>query len=145
MTHPTTSISPPISVSLARRLGAIFYDYLVIVAILLVVTAFWTGIGITESHALYPLYVGFVNLTVFLYFAWCWTHGGQTIGMKIWRIVLVSTRDDPFSWIRAATRSAIAIISVACVGIGFLWMLIDNDKMTWHDRFSDARLVFVPS
>lgn len=129
--------------TLRRRFGAIAYDYVILIAVLLVATAFWTAAGVTERHAYYPAYVAFCYLTVFLYFGWCWTHGGQTVGMKVWKIQLASTRPAEFSWIRAAARIGIAALSFALLGAGFLWALWDKDKMTWHDRLSDARLVRV--
>jgi uncharacterized RDD family membrane protein YckC len=28
--------------------------------------------------------------------------------------------------------------------LGFLWQLVDKDKLTWHDRISGTRLVYYP-
>ena len=131
------------SVSLARRIGAIFYDLLIVIAILLVSTIFWTYAGVTIGHPWYRAYVGFVYLVIFLYFGWCWVHGGQTVGMKVWKIKLVGVRVGRFGWAGAMTRSAVAILSIAAFGSGFWWALLDRDQMTWHDRLSASRLVRV--
>ncbi|RCI69267.1 RDD family protein, partial [Pseudomonas aeruginosa] len=29
-------------------------------------------------------------------------------------------------------------------GLGFLWMLWDKDKRTWHDRYSESQVVRLP-
>ena len=141
MTHTSKPNLEP--VNLLRRLAAILYDYLIIISFLLIATIFWTAAGITETHSYYPLYIGFVNLTPFLYFSWCWTHNGQTVGMRCWKMRLLSTRADNFSWARAITRSITATVSLILLGVGFLWGLFDKEKMTWHDRASDARLVHI--
>jgi uncharacterized RDD family membrane protein YckC len=31
-----------------------------------------------------------------------------------------------------------------CLGLGFLWVLYDRDKLAWHDRLSGTRLVRLP-
>jgi uncharacterized RDD family membrane protein YckC len=41
-------------------------------------------------------------------------------------------------------RFLVAIPSLAFAGLGFLWMLIDKDKMTWYDRFSESVIVRLP-
>lgn len=38
----------------------------------------------------------------------------------------------------------IAIASWLCLGLGFLWMLWDKDKRTWHDRYSESQVVRLP-
>ena len=124
-----------------RHCGAICYDLLVVIAILFIATIFWTAAGVTFGHPWYGAYVTFVYLTVFLYFAWCWIHGGQTVGMKVWKIGLVGTGAKRFGWTSAMARTAMAMISAALLGAGFWWMRFDRDGLSWHDRFSDSRLI----
>ncbi len=139
MTQHTGSEHAP--AGLAKRAGAIFYDLLIVVAALLIATIFWTAAGVTFGHSWYRGYVAFVYLAAFAYFGWCWIHGGQTVGMKAWKIKLVCTDARRFSWPAAMTRSAAALISAAAFGAGFWWALFDRDAMTWHDRLSGSRLI----
>lgn len=124
--------------SLGRRLGAIFYDWIVVAALLFVVAIVWTGAGVNYNH---PGYRASIYLVTFLYFAVSWTRGGQTIGMKVWKIQLVSTNARRFGWIAAMTRYAAATLSLAALGAGFWWALFNRRRLTWHDYLSNTRLV----
>ena len=75
-----------------------------------------------------------------LYFTWCWTHGGQTIGMRAWRLVLQSTDGAPIGWGRASGRFLAAILSMAPLGLGYWWIIIDRDRSGWHDHLSRTRI-----
>ena len=127
---------------LARRLGAIFYDMLIVVSVCFFVTIAWTAYGVTFGHPLYRLYIASLYLLTFLYFSWCWMHGGQTLGMKVWKIRLLRT-GRRFGWLAAMARAGIALVSAAAFGAGFWWALFDRDGLTWHDRLSDSRIVRV--
>jgi uncharacterized RDD family membrane protein YckC len=76
-----------------------------------------------------------------LYATWSWRRGGQTLGMRPWRIAV--TGDDvqppslPSLWVRYAVASA----SLGLAGLGFWWALIDRDRLTWHDRASGTRMI----
>ncbi len=48
------------------------------------------------------------------------------------------------SLLQALLRFMIAIASWLCLGLGFLWMLWDKDKRTWHDRYSESQVVRLP-
>ena len=127
---------------LAKRLGAIFYDMLIVVSICFFFTIVWTAFGVTFGHPLYRLYVASLYFLIFIYFSWCWTHGGQTLGMKVWKIRLVRATHR-FGWVGAMARAGIALISALAFGAGFWWALFDRNGLTWHDRLSNSRIVQV--
>lgn len=129
-------------VGLARRLAALAYDALALLAALLLLTLVWTAFGVGLGHRWYVFYRLSAAALVAAYFFWCWTHGGQTLGMRAWRIKLVSTRGAPFGWPAAATRAVAACLSLAAAGAGFWWALFDRHGDTWHDKLSDSRLAF---
>jgi uncharacterized RDD family membrane protein YckC len=68
-----------------------------------------------------------------------WRRGGQTIGMRPWRLRVVAPGGAP-SWRAVATRYAVGTLSLLLGGLGFWWAWIDRDRMTWHDRASGTRL-----
>ena len=84
----------------------------------------------------HPLYTAYLGMVAFLYFAWFWTHGGQTLGMRAWRIRLAGRGGEPVTWSLALLRFLGAAVSLACAGAGYLWVLVDRERMTWHDRLS---------
>ena len=78
------------------------------------------------------------------YFVISWSRGGQTIGMRAWRLRVVSTHDAALSWPRALTRFAASVLSLLVLGIGFLWCLFDSDRRGWHDLLVGSRVVRLP-
>lgn len=50
----------------------------------------------------------FVFVVLALYFVWFWTHGGQTVAMKTWRVRLVGADGKPLRAARALARYALA-------------------------------------
>ena len=140
MTQGNTTEQP--RAGLAQRLGAIFYDLLIVVSICFFFTIVWTAFGVTFGHPLYRSYIASLYLLTFIYFSWCWMHGGQTLGMKVWKIRLIRTTHR-FGWLAAMTRAGTALISAAAFGAGFWWAWFDRDGLTWHDRLSNSRIVRV--
>jgi uncharacterized RDD family membrane protein YckC len=126
-----------------RRFGAMFYDALLLLALLLLMSfpyAFITG-GQRPGLVMHSLYQAYLLVISFLYYAWFWIHGGQTLGMRTWRIKLVRADGGPVTWSIALKRFSIALVSLLCLGLGFFWILLDRDKLAWHDRWSGTRVV----
>ena len=67
------------------------------------------------------------------YFVISWARGGQTIGMRAWRLRVVDADGHALSWPRALLRFAVACVSLGVVGLGFVWCLFDARKRAWHD------------
>ena len=131
--------------SLWRRLAAMVYDSLLIFSILVIVglttLPFTNGLGISRDNIFIRLYI-FSALFVFL--GWFWTHGGQTLGMRAWRIQVQTASGAPLDWRRSTRRYLASVLSWLSLGIGFFWQWIDKDHRTWHDRLSGTRLVVLP-
>ena len=75
-----------------------------------------------------------LSLVYFTYF-----HGktGQTPGDHALSIKVVDIRDkpgQPIGYGRAFGRWVISIVSTVVILIGYLWMLWDPKKQTWHDK-----------
>lgn len=75
------------------------------------------------------------------YFVISWTRGGQTIGMKPWRLRVVCANGSPIDAKRATIRFLLALISLAVLGLGFLWALFDPQRRAWHDVAAGTLLV----
>ena len=67
------------------------------------------------------------------YFALSWSRGGQTIGMRPWRLRIVSADGGSVTLRMSLVRFAIALFSLAPAGLGFWWALVDAQRRTWHD------------
>lgn len=70
-----------------------------------------------------------------------WRRGGQTLGMRPWRLRLVASGDAAApSWAALWIRYAVGSVSLFAGGLGFWWALWDRDGLGWHDRASGTRL-----
>jgi len=126
------------------RLVAMFYDSLLLLSVLLVATALALLLTRGTLHYHNPFFRTALFLICFTFHAWFWLHGGQTLGMRAWRLRVQRPDGRPITIWQALLRFLVAIPSLALGGIGFFWMLIDRDKMTWYDRFSESVIVRLP-
>lgn len=83
-------------------------------------------------------------LTAMAFFGWFWLKNGQTLGMQAWRIKLVGFDDAQPTASKIAIRCLGAALSAACLGLGYLWCLIDSNGRYWHDYLSRTELVLLP-
>ena len=132
-------------IGLYRRLFAILYDCFLLIAILFIVSAIATalndGKAIEPDDPLYPLFVFVIISFSYAYFAWFWIHGGQTLGMKTWRIKIQTIDTTEINWKIAAIRFISAILSWGVLGLGFLWAYFDKKNRCWHDLTSKTVLI----
>ena len=136
-------------VGFLRRLGAIFYDALlfggtifIVGGIIATLVSRQLGLeNIPPGSALANAFFVFYVLLSFLMFGWFWTHGGQTLGMRAWKIRVVTDAGQKLTWQQAFFRFVTALFSWACFGVGFLISIFDKEKLGWHDRFSRTRLI----
>lgn len=129
---------------LLRRLAAIIYDTLLLLAILLMATGLL--LPLTGGEAIEPgnpFFSIYLILICFFFYAWFWTHGGQTLGMRAWKMRIQQRGGAGITWRQAGLRFLAAIVSWLALGLGFLWMLADRERLAWHDRCSGTVLVVI--
>lgn len=131
--------------SLLRRLASITYDLLVVSAVLSIAAAPVVLLAqeTLSTRAGRHLFQGYLLMVVFVFFGWFWVHGGQTLGMRAWRLQLTNTTGGNVTWKQAALRFGAALLSWLPAGMGFLWVLIDRDGRAWHDLLSATHLRWV--
>ncbi|MGI9317966.1 MAG: RDD family protein [bacterium] len=137
-------------VSLLRRLGAILYDGIMLICIIFLA---WQPVPLLPDDA-WPQWLSqgvrltYLFAVAFLFFGWFWTHGGQTIGMRAWKIRLINCHktadsDANLSWVQAFIRFGVALFSWAALGFGFLWAVTNRKRLCWHDIASNSMLARV--
>ncbi len=139
---------------LARRLGAMLYDgflvaalwilvaglHLLVVRQLIGLSAEQVGAGLVQVLSLRLAML----VAAFAFFAFCWCRGGMTLGMQAWRL-RVQTRDGRSITLRQSLiRYLVAWLSVAALGLGYLWILVDRERRSWSDIASGTRVVVLP-
>ena len=130
---------------LFRRIAAMVYDSLLVFAVLYFATV--PLLFLTRGEAVAPseyTYVIYLLAVAFLFFGWFWTHGGQTLGMRAWRIRVLAPDGTPITWTQALKRFLAAFVSLLPCGLGYFWLLFDPQGRTWHDRWSETHVVFEP-
>ena len=121
-----------------------FYDALLLLSVLLIATALALLAAKGTLHYHNPFFRTFLFLTCFFFYAWFWLHGGQTLGMRAWRLQLQRFDGRPITVWQALLRFMVAIPSLALAGLGLLWMLVDRDRLAVHDRISESMIVRLP-
>ncbi|SRR5690554_3471555 len=136
--------------SLWRRLAALAYDGLVVIALLIL-----AGFLIQAAYAPFhggepvgelprPLVLSLLFCICFFYYSHSWHRGGQSIGMKAWRLKLVNLEPKPMQVSQFMLRTATGFFSIFFFGIGFFWALFDTKQRSWHDMASLTRVVYIP-
>jgi len=182
MTTSPVDLRDAVAPGLLRRLAAIFYDTILVLSLMvaafaLVYLPLAMGLGIEDlrehpvlSHLLF-LWMLAVGAGFHL---WFWTHGGQTLGMRAWRLKLVQADGRPITWPQAGLRVLTAIPAwlVGIIGIalatgislssqawlqpfatwprgsillaGIAWLVIDHWPGGWRDKLTGTRVVLLP-
>ena len=129
--------------SLFKQFAAMLYDSFLIFAVLFFASAIVLLLNRGEAIESNPLFSVFLLLTVFTFYAWFWQKSGQTLGMRAWKIRIVSEFGGNPSWGISYLRLIFALLSLACFGLGYFWRLFK--PYTWHDKLSQTSVVDVSS
>ncbi len=135
-------LPPP---GLLRRSAALFYDALLFAGLVMVLTLLL--VMARGGNAIPPgsWWFGLVLLGVnFLFFGYSWTHGGQTLGARAWRLQVTTMDGGGLDWRQAALRYLAAWLLLIPPGLGLLWAWWDRDALCWHDRLSGTCMVQMP-
>lgn len=140
----TASYTAP---GLLRRFAAMVYDSLLLLAISILYGFIAVGLNVLIQGAPEPghrtewgyagpvVFVGWICVLVF-FFCYFWRKAGQTLGMKTWRIKILSTDGSLPSYKQCFIRCGCAPISLLCLGAGYWWMYANAGRQTLHDRLS---------
>jgi uncharacterized RDD family membrane protein YckC len=110
------------------RMGALFIDVL-----LIAVLVEWIE---PTGHLMLVVLAG--------YGALMWKLKGTTVGGIIFNLRVVRTDARDIEWETAIVRALSCFLSLVPAGLGFFWMLFDNNRQTWHDKIAGTIVVRVP-
>jgi uncharacterized RDD family membrane protein YckC len=125
------------------KLGAcLLYELLTLIAIIFVSAGVFLWLFGDATHGFKRVLLQlFLWCVVGAYFVWCWLKSGQTLAMQAWKIKLLDQHDKLLGLKQAVVRYVLASISLMLCGVGFLWAIVDKDRLFLHDRFLQCRLV----
>lgn len=136
-----------------RRLGAWLYDFLVVVALLMVagfvcfgLTALalhlgWIGLGnhedtaalLSASHSYQLVLLG----VALFFYCWFWRTCGQTLGMRAWRLRVQNTDGTRLTLGQCLVRACAALL-----GLGNFWIWCNpRSKLALQDRLAHCEMV----
>lgn len=132
-----------------RRLGAWLYDALIVLALLMVGGALGLGVanllvatglatlkeGEDAAHLLqHPLYSAWLAAIMIGFYGWFWVRGGQTIGMRAWRLRIQNQDGSNIRVTQALIRMA-----TSAFGLGNLLALFG--KRAFQDIWAECEVV----
>jgi uncharacterized RDD family membrane protein YckC len=136
--------TPPAGVF--RRFGAMVYDSLLLLAVLLVASmppVLLNGGPMRDGTSLgefkNTVYLLYLLLLIFLFYGRFWTRNGQTLGMAAWRIRAISEDGSPLSWQQVLIR-----LGTALLGLANLWVWFDHEHRGWHEHLSHTKTIRLP-
>lgn len=136
-----------------RRFAALIYDSFILAAISFAYGVVITVVGAnkqTEVVRDYQVYSDsiwvFICWLVVLagFYALFWKRGGQTIGMKTWRLQLISSEQAPVTWRQIFLRLLSAPPLVLLFGLGYWTRWFDQKGDCLHDKLSSTHVVLLP-
>lgn len=154
-TEENNAIEPKPRALIGWRLFALAYDLWPVLALWILVavpfTAGYTFLGHHDPHRNIPPYsllwwLLWLSCWIVagLYVVLSWRRGGQTLGMRPWRLKVTTADGTAPSWRALSVRYVVATVSLLLGGLGFWWAWVDKGRLTWHDRASDTRMVRLP-
>ncbi len=141
------SSSPARTAAVPARLGwrllALVYDAVIALALVFVISAL--TLAVKPDHR--PVQPGSIAAAVEFLLLWAtlgayavvsWRRGGQTIGMKPWRLKVLTVDGLQVPWRQLLLRYSVVSLSLGTV---LLWCLFDAERRGVHDIVSGTLLV----
>ena len=135
---PAPPVSPAPRARLTRRLGALAIDALLVGMVL-------SLLGNLRRHGVAADFGGGgLLLALAVYGAVLWKLRGATVGGIVCGLQVVRADGRAMDWATVIVRALACFLSLAPLGLGFLWAAFDSDKQTWHDKIAGT-VVVLPS
>lgn len=125
------------------KLGAcLIYDALVVIALSFACALLfvWLAGDATQGIRHYLLQL-FLWMSIGVYFVWCWHKSGQTLAMQTWKLKLVTQNSGLLPFNLAIARYVLASMGLMLFGLGFLWAIVDRDRLFLHDRLLKTHIL----
>jgi len=135
------------SVGFGRRVAALVYDLLLLAALLMIFTGgalfFTHGAAVVPDTAGAWVYAYRAGLIAVIggYYLINWLRSGQTLGMRAWRLRVVSDAGQPLHFKAALLRVLLGAPAWVPAALGVLWLYVDRDHLALHDRWSKTRVI----
>lgn len=126
---------PPVSIDHANRAG--FWIRMLALLLDLILVAIVCGIISIPTHR------GLL-LILAAYGAVMWKLKGTTIGGIVCGLRVVRLDGRAIDWPTAIVRALGSFLSAALAGLGFIWVVFDPERQSWHDKIAGTVVVHAP-
>ncbi len=144
---------------LFRRLGALMYDALIILAIEMMagglviavifalnasgMMSYWSYVDASDLLTNHPVwsafYTGYLALVWIGFIVFFWTRAGQTLGMRAWKLRVQNEDGSTISFTQALIR-----VATSGFGLANLTVPFDPKKRGFHDIWAKTQVVVLP-
>lgn len=130
---------PPATGELADfwlRLAAYVLDWVIVAFSLPIMLSFWSGASVSV-YALVVLLLPFLPSAYF----WIGNSLGGTAGKRITGLAVIDETGHAPGLARGLVRYLVSLVSALALYLGYLWMIRDEKKQTWHDKAAGTYVV----
>jgi len=140
----------------ARRLSAIIYDVLILCAIVMLAAGVamlftqilvWSSLVSLQGYTDLADYLNsswrrWVHFSYYVavilgFYSYFWCKAGQTLGMRAWRLLVVTQQGKPLSFGQAIARALLAL-----AGIGNFWLWLRWGKgLALQDQLTNTQMI----
>jgi len=75
------------------------------------------------------------------YGAVMWKVRGTTVGGIVFGLRVVRLDGRPIDWPTACVRALGCFLSMIVAGLGFIWVVFDPERQSWHDKMAGTVVV----
>ncbi len=176
----TEIVYPPATI--LKLIGSWLYDFMLLCAVWLLAGIIYVipaqmlihvdpsqKENLSTSEFTGPVFYGYLLFITWFFFAWFWTHGGQTLGLRAWSLQLQTQKGHTLNWVQTLHRFLISgtpwllslflyqqntlyhllsgyyqysIFTIAFLGL--LWIPFNKHKRSLYDIFSYTQIVIIP-
>ncbi|MFL2742673.1 MAG: RDD family protein [Gammaproteobacteria bacterium] len=135
-----------INAGLMRRLLALLYDSILIIGIYMsyvILVTYLNGSALESQLEILFLQFSFI-IFIFLFYCYFWKfNNGQTLGMQVWKIKLVSSGNEEININKMVLRCALSMIFSLVFLSNFIFIIFNKERKTLGDYFSKTKLLKV--
>ena len=135
-----------INAGLMRRLLALLYDSILIIGIYMsyvILVTYLNGSALESQLEILFLQFSFI-IFIFLFYCYFWKfNNGQTLGMQVWKIKLVSSGNEEININKMVLRCALSMIFSLVFLSNFIFIIFNKERKTLGYYFSKTKLLKV--
>jgi uncharacterized RDD family membrane protein YckC len=90
-----------------------------------------------------PLFQALLSFVIIMsYYVICWSVAGESIGKALFGLKIVPLRGGRLSFRRSIIRYLSYYLSGIAFGLGFIWVLVDDRRLAWHDKIARTCVIY---